>query len=354
MARTLLLPLNSNSIHFRQATISASGFGVSCCVGSTGCCSRLLKLNASARNYSNLETRTPSSNTVEKGMLDKGSDIDQNQQLKFSHIFCDMDGTLLNSKGLISPKTAEALKEATSRGIKVVIATGKSRPAAKIVLEKAGLTGKEGVFSDTSPGVFIQGLVVYGRNGQKIYRRNLDPSICREACIYSLEHNVPLVAFCENTCLTLFDHPLVDYLQTAYHEPVEIVPSVDQLLKSAQVQKLIFMDTVEGVANSLRPYWSKAAGGRARVVQAVADILEIVPPGSSKGSGVRILLEHLGVSENEVMAIGDGENDMEMLELAGLGVALSNGSEQAKAVADVIGISNDEDGAADAIYRYAL
>lgn len=54
------------------------------------------------------------------------------------------------------------------------------------------------------------------------------------------------------------------------------------------------------------------------------------------------------------MAIGDGENDIEMLELAALGIALSNGSEKTKAVANVIGASNDEDGAADAIYRYAF
>lgn len=54
------------------------------------------------------------------------------------------------------------------------------------------------------------------------------------------------------------------------------------------------------------------------------------------------------------MAIGDGENDIEMLELASLGVALSNGSKKAKDTANVIGISNDEDGVADAIYRYAF
>ena len=54
------------------------------------------------------------------------------------------------------------------------------------------------------------------------------------------------------------------------------------------------------------------------------------------------------------MAIGDGENDVEMLELASLGIALGNGSDKAKAVANVIGVSNDEDGVADAIYRYAF
>lgn len=54
------------------------------------------------------------------------------------------------------------------------------------------------------------------------------------------------------------------------------------------------------------------------------------------------------------MAIGDGENDVEMLQLASLGVALANGSEEAKAVANVIGATNDEDGVARAIYQYAF
>lgn len=56
----------------------------------------------------------------------------------------------------------------------------------------------------------------------------------------------------------------------------------------------------------------------------------------------------------QIMAIGDGENDVEMLQLASLGVVLGNGTEKAKAVADVIAASNDEDGVADAIYRFAF
>ncbi|KAK6140750.1 hypothetical protein DH2020_025513 [Rehmannia glutinosa] len=248
------------------------------------------------------------------------------------------DGTLLNSKSQISLSTAEALKEASSRGVKVVIATGKTRTAVMDIFKMANLAGKDGIISEFSPGVFIQGLLVYGRQGREISRRSLDPSICREALLYSLKHKIPIIAFCEDRCLTLFEHPLVDSLHTVYHEP----------------KKLIFLDTIEGVASSLRPYWEEAIEDRASVVQAVPDILELVPPGTSKGSGVRILLDHLGVPPNEVMAIGDGENDVEMLKLASLGVALSNGSEKAKAVADVIGISNDEDGVADAIYRYAF
>lgn len=274
---------------------------------------------------------------------------------KFGYIFCDMDGTLLNSKSQISLPTAEALKEASARGVKVVIATGKTRPAVMNIFKMVNLAGKDGIISEFSPGVFVQGLLVYGMQGREIYRRNLDPAVCREALLYSLEHKIPIIAFTEDRCLTLFEHQLVESLHTVYHEPkAEIIPSVEQLLAGVEIQKLIFLDTAEGVARTLRPYWAEATADRASVVQAVPDMLEIVPPGTSKGSGVRILLDHLGATPDEVMAIGDGENDVEMLQLASLGVALSNGSEKAKAVANVIGISNDEDGAADAIYRYAF
>jgi len=132
------------------------------------------------------------------------------------------------------------------------------------------------------------------------------------------------------------------------------MPSVEQLLSSVNVQKLLFYDTAENVDNILRPHWSLATAGRARVVQALPEMLEILPSGASKGDGVHMLLDHLGANVDEVMAIGDGENDVEMLNLVRWGVAMANGSDKAKTVADAIVTSNDEDGVADAIYRYVF
>lgn len=63
---------------------------------------------------------------------------------------------------------------------------------------------------------------------------------------------------------------------------------------------MLFLHTAERVADTLRPYWSDATKGRATVVQAVPDMLEIVPLGTSKGSGVKMLLDHLGVTAKEV------------------------------------------------------
>ncbi|KAL9265461.1 Endoribonuclease YBEY, chloroplastic-like protein [Drosera capensis] len=75
---------------------------------------------------------------------------------KFKYIVCDMDGTLLNSKSQITLKTAKALREVLSYGIKVVIASGKTRPAAISILREVGLAGTDGVVSESSPGVFLQ------------------------------------------------------------------------------------------------------------------------------------------------------------------------------------------------------
>ncbi|KAL0311918.1 UNVERIFIED_CONTAM: Endoribonuclease YBEY, chloroplastic, partial [Sesamum radiatum] len=93
-----------------------------------------------------------------------------------------------------------------------------------------------------------------------------------------------------------------------------------------------FICAIEGVACTLCRYWADATEVRASIVQAVSDMLEIVAPGTLKGSGVRILLDHLGATPKESWQLVMGK-DVEMLKLASLGVALSNGLENAKAVA---------------------
>jgi hydroxymethylpyrimidine pyrophosphatase-like HAD family hydrolase len=68
-------------------------------------------------------------------------------------------------------------------------------------------------------------------------------------------------------------------------------------------QKLLFYDTAENVDNILRPHWSLATAGRARVVQALPEMLEILPSGASKGDGVHMLLDHLGANVDEVCLV---------------------------------------------------
>eukprot|EP00246_Nothoceros_aenigmaticus_P011025 TRINITY_DN2829_c0_g2_i1.p1 TRINITY_DN2829_c0_g2~~TRINITY_DN2829_c0_g2_i1.p1 ORF type:complete len:221 (-),score=32.41 TRINITY_DN2829_c0_g2_i1:181-843(-) len=218
-----------------------------------------------------------------------------------------------------------------------------------------GLAYSGGAISLVSPGVFLQGLLVYGREGCLVHKKLLTSDICSEAFKFSLEHGTPLVGFAGDQCVTLREHPMIDLLHTVYYEPkAKVMPSVEHILANIPIQKLVFCDTKASVSSFLRPYWSSGTIGRATVVQAVPEMLEILPPNTSKGGGVKQLLEHLGIGTEEVMAVGDGENDKEMLELAGLGVAMANGAPPTLAIADAHVGSNDEDGVAEAIERFLL
>ncbi|KAJ7520298.1 hypothetical protein O6H91_20G077400 [Diphasiastrum complanatum] len=265
-----------------------------------------------------------------------------------------MDGTLLNSSSKVTQRTAKAVRAAIQHGVQVVIATGKTRPAAIRALRAVGLEGEGGAISTTSPGVFLQGLLVYGTGGSLLHKHTLNLDLCEEGFLFSMEHNIPLVGFCGDTCVTPFEHRLVDAIHNVYYEPKAEAISFLEDFRRESIQKLLFYSTSETIANFVRPHWLSVTQGRATVTQALPEMLEILPRGASKGAGVKMLLDELRISPNEVMAIGDGENDIEMLKLVGLGVVMGNGAAQTIAVADAKVGSNDEDGVAEAIERYIL
>ncbi|CAA6673172.1 unnamed protein product [Spirodela intermedia] len=181
---------------------------------------------------------------------------------KFRYIFCDMDGTLLNSKSQISSSNVEALKEASSRGVNIIIATGKTRPAVINVLKKVNLAGNNGISSESTPGIFLQVFLV---------------------CLYST------VAFSQDRCFTPFNDPLVESLHSVYHEPrAEVVTSIDHLLSISDCcgNQLISSSILEAIAT-------------AGVTPCYFYMLEIVPPQTSKGTGVKMLLDHLNINAEE-------------------------------------------------------
>ncbi|VAH52634.1 unnamed protein product [Triticum turgidum subsp. durum] len=166
------------------------------------------------------------------------------------HFSTDM-GHSENSDGRLHSESIESLREAVSRGVTVIMLTGKTRASTIATFKLLNMEGRGDFISENSAGVFLQGSLVYGEHGQLIYRANLDVDICKEvviypftACLYSLKHKIPLVAYCEEQCLTLFEHPSVDLLHTVHHETkVKVMPSVEDLLEYSSIQKLLFLAT---------------------------------------------------------------------------------------------------------------
>lgn len=269
----------------------------------------------------------------------------------------DMDGTLLNSQSKLLPSSVTAIKSAIIKGVRVFIATGKARPAAVAALEPSGLTGKGMVVDSHGPGVFLQGLLCYGLNdGKVVAGAHLPAEVVESAFAFSRLHNLPLCGFLGEELVTMRMTPELEELHTRYYEPLpRIIPSLEAILKGPSVRKLLFMTTPDVVQSLVRPHWEAAlAEGPAAPMQAVDSMLEIVPRGWNKWRALTALLAAADLPRSVLAAVGDGENDLEMVRESGVGVAMGNAVDSVKEVATMVVGSNDEDGIAEAIEKLGL
>jgi Cof subfamily protein (haloacid dehalogenase superfamily) len=252
----------------------------------------------------------------------------------------DVDRTLLNSQHQMTERVEAAINACLAIGVPVVIATGKTRFSSVPLIERLKL--------DT-PGVYSQGLVIHNADGSILYRHSMEPEQVARVVAFAQARDMPFLVYSGDRLLVLERSPYTDAI-AKYHEPVPVlVPSFD----GVPVEKFILMHEVETIP-PLRRDLESTFGGQLTIVQALDDMVEIMPLGTSKGDGLRRLLDDMGVAPERVMAIGDGENDIEMLQLAGLGVAVGNAKPALKAVADVVVADNDHDGVAEAIERFVV
>jgi Cof subfamily protein (haloacid dehalogenase superfamily) len=229
-------------------------------------------------------------------------------------------------------------------GVEVIVATGKSPLSAAAILDHLGL-GKGGVYT--------QGLFLLGHDGQVLYERTLDSAVAHEIVAFSREHDLALVAYCGMQMLVEHRNAYTDTL-IPYHEPVPAeVGRFEDVIGKLPINKLMFIAEPERISEA-RARLTALMDSRAAVVQAIPPMFEVLPHGASKGDGVRRFLELMKIPADQMLAVGDGENDIEMIQLAGVGVAMANARPELKAVADAVVASNDDDGVAAAVERFVL
>jgi Cof subfamily protein (haloacid dehalogenase superfamily) len=260
-------------------------------------------------------------------------------------IAVDLDGTLLNSQHLLTERTEKTLKAAIEKGLEVVLATGKTHASAREIIQKLNLK---------SLGIYLQGLAIYDGDGHIRHQQTLDLNLARQVITFAEDRGFPVAAYCGDRILVRRIVKLVDEL-IKYQEPMpEAVGPLQNILDAMPVNKLIAIGDPHRI-KSLRWQLSMQLNGSVRLMQThLVEMLEILPPGASKGAALKVVLKDSGVGAHEVLAIGDAENDVEMIQLAGIGVAVGNADAKAKEAADYVVASNDEDGVAEAVERFVL
>jgi Cof subfamily protein (haloacid dehalogenase superfamily) len=258
----------------------------------------------------------------------------------------DIDGTLLNSKLELSERTERVLKAAIAEGVQVVLATGKTRNAGVKLTETLGLN---------APGIYMQGVLIYDTDGKIMYQQALDPAIARQVITFAEDRGFQIIAYSGTRILVRKNTPEMNDAIVKYHEPApETVGALQNVLDSLPINKLMAVGDPRGIT-ALRWHLGTQLGGSCRLMQAgLSNMLEILPPGASKGAALKVLLKSLQIPGENAMAMGDAENDIETLKNVGLGVAVGNADPRLKEVAKFVVGTNDEDGVAEAIERFVL
>lgn len=262
-------------------------------------------------------------------------------------IAIDMDGTLLKEDKTISSETFKAIDKATDKGIKVVLATGRPLEGIKRYLKELNL------MKDTDYALVFNGALVQNTStGEILVKNTLKGSDYKYLYEISKELKVNIHAFSKEGCIT---PKLSKYTQVEgdiNKIPIHIKP-VEAVDKDEYIMKVMMIDEPEILDKAINSL-PKELYEKYTVVRSTPYFLEFLNKHSNKGEGVKALANTLNIKREEVMCIGDAGNDLHMLEYAGLGVAMGNAYEEAKEVADYITKTNEEDGVAYAIRKFAL
>ncbi|MGH9350762.1 MAG: Cof-type HAD-IIB family hydrolase [Terriglobia bacterium] len=271
-------------------------------------------------------------------------------------IAIDLDGTLLTSRGEISPENRAAIQEAAAEGAQIVIVTGRRFDSALRYAEELGL----GTVLISSNGARIS-----ATSGEVYFRNFLPQETARQVIQAAREFlGYAVVIFDVSGPGQLLmergaaaDGPAGWYLR-ARQNMLGQITSLAEAIRSDPVQVMFggppgVIDPVESVLRA-SPVASSCHFTWTRYLQRDRSLFDVLNQGCSKGSALARWAARCGIQPEEVMAVGDNQNDLEMLEFAGHPVLMSNHNYGQAPDGWKVTLSNDEDGVAEAIRRYAL
>lgn len=263
-------------------------------------------------------------------------------------IAIDMDGTLLNNDKKISKRTFNTIQDAKSQGIKVVLASGRPLQGLTPHLQHLGLTD-DNDFVISYNGSIVQRV----GSGEIIHQTSLLGGDAKLLQQVSDDLNVFIHAFSPEK--GLITHKVNEWTEIESNINAMPVTQTDfQQLECDESLVKIMMVAEPSVLDKAILNLPASLKEKYTVVRSAPFFLEFLHPQSNKGVGVSRLADILGIDAEQVICVGDAENDHHMMKFAGLAVAMENADEETKALADYITLSNEQDGVAVAIEKFAL
>lgn len=274
--------------------------------------------------------------------------------MKITCIALDLDKTTLNNQGSLSRKTKEAIEEAIQKGIHIIVASGRSlsslpKEIRDIEKIRYAITSNGAAIYDLHTGECLKQYKMTEQSIDSILYYTQGIEVAYETFIDG--EAFAQKAYVEDPVAFGASEKAIPYIRST-REPIENIQnfikenrgkieSIDVVVKSEEL-KMRLWKTFETKIEDVY------------VTSSVPQLLEVSYKESGKHSGVRFLLDYLGLSAEDLAAFGDGDNDAELLRFAGIGIAMENASDNCKEAANTITLSNEEDGVAYGIKNILL
>ena len=261
-------------------------------------------------------------------------------------IASDLDGTLLDNLSRVPERNKTAVAEALRRGIIFVVSTGRMYHSARGFAEYLG--------AERFPLICYNGSMIAKPDGSELFHLKLDMDVALGLLAVFRDRNMYVQSYIDDM-LYIKEDSAEQYQYYNKYFGITGTAVGDGLYAPARRPTKLLSKT-EGVDDSrgLIKELSDMFPGRVYVTSSNEDFIEMMNPEANKAKCLRILSESCGVPLENIMALGDGDNDAEMVEVAGLGIAVANARESVKKAAGIVAPSNEECGVAWAIEEYVL
>jgi Cof subfamily protein (haloacid dehalogenase superfamily) len=265
----------------------------------------------------------------------------------YSAVFLDMDGTLLRSDHSVSEETIRTIKELTGKGISVTLVSARPLDAMLPTARQLGLSD--------SPLVSLNG--GYITKGEKpIFQSSIDLDTTARVTGQVRPFGATIAYYLQREWFAETDDSWTQHEQKIMDVGLQIAPFPELMRRWAArgdgsgPNKMMVMSepaTIGGIEKQLLSLYDH----RLNIYPSKPTYLEIMEPGASKAHAVRLLIAGMNIPREQTIAIGDNFNDREMIEFAGMGVAMGNAPDEIKAVADYVTDSNNNDGVRKALEK---
>lgn len=259
--------------------------------------------------------------------------------LKIKMIASDMDDTLLNDAREITPRTAEAIQKAIESGKVFTLASGRMYRSMRPYAESLGLD---------VPLVSYNGALVKGAlSGQVYVQKPLKLATALDLLAYIKENNYYVQVYVNDT-LYVKEHNTYSACYSKI-SGIEAHAVGEDLYKITEAPHKLLVMTESDVFEKAWKDIAETFKGRVDVTSSKDNYLELMEPGVNKWEAIKDLAATMNIKPQEIMCIGDSNNDLSMVANAGLGVAVANAKEEVQLAAKMITASNDNEGVALAI-----